>query len=54
MHNNVVSPKSLNVVFQRLSFAIQKERFSGTICCPSIFCSSVIIILYIIDKILMF
>jgi hypothetical protein len=24
MHSNVVSPKSMNVVFQRLSFAIQK------------------------------
>jgi hypothetical protein len=24
MHSNVVSPKSMNVVFQRLNFAIQK------------------------------
>jgi hypothetical protein len=24
MHSNVVSPKSVNVVFQRLSFAIKK------------------------------
>jgi hypothetical protein len=24
MHSNVVSPKSINVVFQRLGFAIQK------------------------------
>jgi hypothetical protein len=24
MHSNVVSPKSMNVVFQRLGFAIQK------------------------------
>jgi hypothetical protein len=24
MHSNVVSPKSMNVVFQRLDFAIQK------------------------------
>jgi hypothetical protein len=24
MHNNVVSPRSVNVVFQRLSFVIQK------------------------------
>jgi hypothetical protein len=24
MHNNVVSPKSVNVVFKRIGFAIQK------------------------------
>jgi hypothetical protein len=36
MHSNVVSPKSMNIIFQKLKFAIQK-RVCGTTCCPSTF-----------------
>jgi hypothetical protein len=36
-HCNVVSPKSINVVFQRLNFAIPKGLISSATYCPSIF-----------------
>jgi hypothetical protein len=43
VHNNVMSHRSMNVVFQRLDFAIQK-RFIGAACCPFSFYLCVIIL----------
>jgi hypothetical protein len=36
MYNNVVSPRSLNIVFKRIDFVIQK-RISGATYCPFAF-----------------
>jgi hypothetical protein len=33
MHNNVMSPMSMNVVFQRLGFAIQKGLAAQLVAC---------------------
>jgi hypothetical protein len=33
MHNNVVSPRSMDVVFRRIDFAIQKELAAQLITC---------------------
>jgi hypothetical protein len=41
MHSNIVSHKSMDVVFKRMSFAIQKSG-SGAACCPITFYSYVI------------
>ena len=42
MHNNVMSPRSMNVVFTRIGFAIQKGLpGTGAACCPLAFYSSV-------------
>jgi hypothetical protein len=50
MHSNIVSPKSMNVVFQRLGFAIQKS-LAAQLVAPYTFYSC-IIILYIYEQIL--
>jgi len=36
MHNNVMSPRSMNIVFTRIDFAIQKRPNDAT-CCPLTF-----------------
>jgi hypothetical protein len=43
MHNNIVSPRSMNVIFKMIGFAIQKGLAAY---CPFIFHSYVITIIY--------
>jgi hypothetical protein len=48
MHSNIVSPRSMNVVFQRLDFAIRKGLAAQLVAC--VFYCSCIIILYVKKK----
>ena len=34
MHNNVMSPRSMNIVFMIICFVIQKDLESHASCCP--------------------